>query len=847
MPFLAPIGAAIGGALTSFGTFLTGFAGSVFGKAVLGIGLNLAAQFLRRALTPKPAAAPSGTELETQFGGDRPRIVRCGRFGVAGHYTYANTGGPANRDLQQVYVISDFWTTALDRVWIDGLEVALGAEDPVKGRVVASGDYANLIWAKFHDGRQVAADAGLVASANPAARWTANHTLTGMSYVVVTLEYDQERLGSTVQMFFEGRGAPLYDWRRDTTVGGSGAHRWDDPATWEFSENPVLMDYAYRRGFAINGEIFCGMAMAEGDLPVSRWSVAANICDELFNGETRYRCAIGFDCSADHGDNVEAVMKACGGIVVHGVDGAWPLIGTDQVAVATLTDDDLIVGRPVRFQARRPANELVNSVAGTFPDPGNQWSPTGYERATDAATVAIDRRSKDVAIDFETVPYPRQAAQLAAIYFSENRFEASAAITVRPRWQVLEPGDWIVWQSERYGTRTYMVTDMALASLQGDGPRNVALSLQERGGAIYDSVGVVTLPLVPPPNAEPVRQQEMFDFTVVPSQMVGDRGQVAAAIRASWSAPIDPDITGTVIEYRVKAGPADIFEVGVPRSRTVALLTTGVVSNTVYEVRHRLVTDPPRPITPSSWVDVTTLDTPASDVTVRLGNLEPDVRDWMRHTQAQLDQAAQWIALEAGQASIDVAENFVERTGIRRTANDAVARITTEEQVRASEGAALAQRITVAETSIGDVSTQVSSVDQARIDGDAALARQISQVAAGIGDSLAGGLISIRASASPTGGAQAQIDFVVRATAGGTDTQTALSLRAYSDGTSDILMQAGRVIMTDGAAETLPFLFQSGELVLQLANIGTITTGLIQSANGKHTYNVATGEMAWFN
>ena len=893
MGFLAAIGTAIGGAITGFGSFIGGL--GVVGKAVVGIGLNLAANALVGSIARGRAQRPppSGVELDVQYGGDRPRIVRCGRFGVAGHLIYANSSGPANRDLQQVFVLSDFRTTNLDKVWIDGEPVTLGAFDAIKGHVVDSGEYAGLIWIRHYDGRQLDADPGLVAAANPAGRWTADHRLSGISYIVVTMQFDQERLGNVPQFFFEGKGAPLYDFRKDSTVGGSGPHRWDDPATWEFSENPVLMDYAYRRGFTVNGDLFCGMDMAESDLPVSRWALAANICDEHFNGETRYRCAVGFDAGpdAEHGDNIDAVMKACGGMVVHGVDGAWPLIGTDQITVATLTDDDLIVGQPVRFQARRPSNELVNSVSGTFPNPDNQWSPTGYERATDAATVAIDRRSKDVAIDFETVPYAKQAAQLAAIYFSENRFEANATITARPRWQVLEPGDWIVWQSARYGTRSYMVTDMALASLHSDGPRNVALSLQERAGAIYDSVGVVTPPLVAPPNAEPVRQQELLDFIVVPTQMVGDRGQVAAAIRASWSAPLDPDITGAVIEYRIKAGLGEIMSQAVPRERTVARLTDGVVSATAYQVRHRLVTDPPRPVSPSAWVDVITPDAPLTDVRVALSSLDPTVRAWIdEQLSARFETHAQWIA-ELGAAVAERAlEDVVHRREVTREVGRETgavrARLVDEQALRAREDEALASRISITEASTGTnaaaitenrlaqvagddalaqsvgvvqvevdaVQASVVSADQARIAGDDALGQSLASVQAsvtGLEGEVAGisasGLIAISANASPTGGAQSQVDIATRAVAGGPVSQAAMSLRAQAGGVSEALFQADRMIFTDGINETPAILFHNGAAYLAVANIGLVTAGFIQSPNGRFTADLNTGELVWYN
>ena len=147
-----------------------------------------------------------------------------------------------------------------------------------------------------------AADPGLVANARPASRWTSRAVGTGVCYAVVTALYDRQNFTSAPRMFFELRGSRLYDWRKDETAGGSGNHRWNDPSTWSFTENPVVIEYNYRRGLSVSGDDFCGMFMPAGDLPLDKWTLAANICDEDAGGEPRYRASILIDSGDDHGD-----------------------------------------------------------------------------------------------------------------------------------------------------------------------------------------------------------------------------------------------------------------------------------------------------------------------------------------------------------------------------------------------------------------------------------------------------------------------------------------------------------------------------------------------------------------
>src|SRR5690606_25756702 len=126
---------------------------------------------------------------------------------------------------------------------------------------------------------------------------------------------------------------------------------------------------------------------------------------------------------------------SCGGMVVDGVEGSWPIVGSDQPSVATLTDDDLVDGAPVRFRKTRSMGEVVNSISGNYPEPEEFWGVAGYERQLSDTGLVLDRRTRDLGMDFPQVSLKRQAEALAHIYLEESRLEATATITVRARWQ----------------------------------------------------------------------------------------------------------------------------------------------------------------------------------------------------------------------------------------------------------------------------------------------------------------------------------------------------------------------------------------------------------------------------
>lgn len=833
MPFIAPIIGAVGAAIGAVGTFITGL--GIVGQALVGIGLSVAAGYIQKEMAGKPEKQPGGVQFERQYGGAVPRQVACGLVGIAGHDTYVNTFGPANGILQQIYTLSDFPCHGLSRVSINGQWVTLGPVGEDGMQKVTSGEYADLIRVQFVDGTQTAALATLVASANPAGRWTVDHIGAGVAYVYIALAY-MEPLTSFPDFFFEFYGARLYDWRKDSTAGGSGPHRWGNYATYEFTENPIVIEYNYRRGLAWNDDLFCGMGMPAADLPLAKYTAAANICDETTDYGARYRCSIMLDCEAQHGENIAALQLSCGAKTVDGVDGSWPLVGHDQAAVATITDDDLISTAPCRWRARRSMSDLVNSVAGNFPDPDQLWSLIGYETQTSGALVTVDRRTRDIAIDFPMVRSKDQAAQLAGIYLEENRYEATAEIVLRPRWQVLEPGDWIVWNSARYGNRTYMVTGTSLASLDADGPRNVSVTLQEVNGAIYD--GITAPPIVVPyPPGAPQYLAEVQSFNLTAISLQGSDGRLLPGIRASWESITDVTVTSVDIQYYPTAQPAAVITKTVPASQTVIILAEGLVSNTEYTVRTRLRTDPPRV---TAWT---------SGETVMTDNITDELAEFV-----------DWLAEEVGrQVGAVVAETDRLSEMIAELAAEQDAQNWIDKQEWGFQLKAGSDRITASYTEAITVATGP----------DSALAIAITDLQAQVDDFEANLSVKWVTSASLPAGAMAAYQVVAKASSSIDTAAASMMIAAYSDGAggaySVVRFDADRFIVvnrSNGVTKS-PFTISGGTIFIQgdmyldgsitaqkmsvgtlssiVANVGELTAGVIRSADNTVNFNLNTG------
>ncbi|OKP79760.1 hypothetical protein BTE77_06630 [Ensifer adhaerens] len=127
-----------------------------------------------------------------------------------------------------------------------------------------------------------------------------------------------------------GDGALLYDPRKDSTQGGSGAHRYDNPSTWEFSRNLALMRL-WHLCHPVGGK----MAYSEMYLP--DWINAANVCDQNVTNrsggtEKRYHGGFWFRASNDPIEVGRIMDEAAEMVVYERADGTIGVHAGEYVA-----------------------------------------------------------------------------------------------------------------------------------------------------------------------------------------------------------------------------------------------------------------------------------------------------------------------------------------------------------------------------------------------------------------------------------------------------------------------------------------------------------------------------------
>lgn len=436
---IAGIGLAIVGAVT--GNFQLVFAGvALIGGALLG------------PKAPKRAAAAAQLQL-----GEQPRQAVLGRAAVAGTLVDAfNYGGKYLSDWEVLVIaLADHRCDALEGFFVDDTYVAFTGDGMVAG-------FNSQLQVFFRSGTWDQTVPSILTTNGPG--WTANDRGRGVCYVVVAYKADASDAKNPVypsgrpRFRWVLRGLRCYQARKDSTVGGSGAHRRDNPATWEWTENLIDIRYNWVRGIyagdRVNepGMLLVGRGLSAIEAPPANVFARANLCDELVGGQRRYRIG-GVVASTEAFIEVESdFAAACAGVISQPEGSVEIDPGQAKAPVAHFTDADLLVGSTTRWSdfLGQQDEGWVNTVAARFVDPGQRWAVRGAPVRRDLADVIADGGPREAQPQLDMVTNAPQAQRIAEIIRRLGRLWGRGQVTLPPRFAFIEEGDWVTWQSNRY-------------------------------------------------------------------------------------------------------------------------------------------------------------------------------------------------------------------------------------------------------------------------------------------------------------------------------------------------------------------------------------------------------------
>lgn len=607
---------------TAVGTFLTG---TIAGRLLATVALSA----LQAALAPKPR--PPGIQTEvTTAGGTNPSTFILGTYATSGNavappMSHGSAGRTPNAYLTYVIDLGDVAGQTLRRIVVDGTYVAIGATATSDYGRPLLGELEDYAWVTFRDGTQTTADATLMSkySGYPERPWASDMIGTGVPQAIVTFRYNTEKFTGLPELRFECGGIPVYDPRLDTSVGGSGAHRWATRSTWSASDNPMVLIYNILRGIPLPGLGVWGGGIEAADLPLAAWFAAMNECDvavSLAAGGTEPAFRAGYEVRVDQtpAEVIEALLAACNGQLAE-VGGVWkPRVGGPGLPVMFFSDDDIVVSRSQEFRPFPGFEDRFNGATASYPDPEALWETKEAPPLYNAVWEAEDGgRRLERALALPAAPYPAQVQRLMRADIAEARRFAEHSLVLPPDAAILEPLDAVSWTSTRNG---YTAKGFECFEVADDQTRLLqALVIRERDAADHVWTTDDELPWSVASTVTVLPEaQTLEDFAVAGHEIEDAAGNARRpAIRATWDGADQDGVDGVEIEVRLSGGAVVTTWTSPDVAIGEAILSAGLVDDEAYEVRGRPVIDSPADWT--AWLAVTT---PAT----RLGQIDLDGR-----------------------------------------------------------------------------------------------------------------------------------------------------------------------------------------------------------------------------
>lgn len=851
MAVFTGLATAIGGLLG--GTFLSGGIGAFLIKTAVGVGLNLIA----KSLAGKPEETPFSITGQIQSGGDIARSFIMGHTVTAGSLVYANTWGQSgkapNAYFTQVIALSDLPIAGIAQLFINGEAVTINTADTSYGEwgfpvteYQTPGDDGNNQWIKFHDGTQTTPDAfltGTVSSSdNP---WQSSRIGHGVAYAIVTSQINPELFTGFPSFKFELQGIKLYDISKDSTAGGVGAHRRDTPSTWggDGDDLPAVQIYNLLMGIQYGTSWFYGLqGLAPARLSAAHWIAQINKCRALIDGpagpEPTYLTGGEIVIGAQVSEAVEAILTGCQGRLSEAGGTYKIFLGAPDAPVYAFTDGDILSTEEQSFTPFFGLADTINGVNATYPEPAESWNMKAAPALENEDYEAEDGNRRLMAdIQLDLVYRPSQVQRLMRSALQEARRARRHTLTLGPAAWVLEPGDIILWNSERNGYENKMFRVDGVADHAN---LDVTIDITEVDPADYDwdqendYTPPVFVPIIPGRPAP----QPIVDWNAEPAVVLDNNGSPRRpAILLSWDGD-QVDVIGVEFEVRlatslvtVYQGRSDQPEVG------SILISQGLLPNTLYGVRGRYIPGTARPTEWSGWLPVTTPNVLLGSEDIYVDDIVDDVNEVIGGHLEWLAEGVHYSRDELDRLNGIVAEAGAKSSRSLRELRASVGAVTAgykeEILVVATDLQAAVIRIEEIDAEFGNAIAGITDTISVVVSDLEAVAEQVTVVEAQFGNVSANGLFRTTVEATEAG-ALSTIGISASATAGGVTTQAALFISAKTGGISTINLIADRLVISNpGESAQFPFIFQSGVLTMNAARVNNITAGMLQSSDSK--------------
>ncbi len=402
--------------------------------------------------------------------------------------------------------------------------------------------------------------------------WNSSSTFTGCAYYVPFWKLDDEVWESGIPQRLTAivEGCPLYDPRRDSTRGGSGAHRVNDQNTYAFRDgsveigrNPTLALLTYLLGWRINGKVVWGMGIPANRIDFDNFRTYANLCEErvaVQGGGTvqRYTADGIFSTTDSHETVINGLTAAMGSCKLTDRGGTYCIVGgyDDTAGPKIAFDaDDLVApangSSPYIWNPAPASRERFNIVRGRFANPDELYQLTDWGDPIEREPLA-DGIPRTMSVDLGAVSRAETCQRIAKqMLLREYLCPGMFAATFGPKAFAVEIGSVITLSlpAEGWNNKLFRVMEQAESH-----DLFFQMTLREEDPAIY-AWDREEKPL--PANIRP--QGYDASTTIIPANLgltsasySGANGVNVSEVHVTWT----PEYSGRVNGIQIQSRPA---------------------------------------------------------------------------------------------------------------------------------------------------------------------------------------------------------------------------------------------------------------------------------------------------
>lgn len=402
---IAGAAAAVGSAVTAVSGFFAGLGaiGTAVGNLALSLGLSYIASLLFRPDQPKP----SDGQVEVKQAVPS-RFWHYGRVKVSGPLAFYES---RNGALYKLVMLSTRPVDAIEHVFMNDVAVGIRSDGAVvSGSPTVGGSGEFYAYINQSTGAADQGPSGLLRFNFPDA-WTADHRLQGTAYIVgqfiaPAIEYFQSAYpNGEPSLAATLRGVQVYDPRNGTTY-------WSDNAAL------AVLDYlTHPDGY---------------DRPMSRINLQSFIdyawlCDDMVNGQRRYRIATTVDLTESRKDVLQRLLEACDASLYMSPNGQVSISGGRWEEPTVVIDADL--GHIITADFSPPgAMDRYNELVIQYREPSLGHVENEATPWEDPLDIAQSGQVISQNINLFQVPSQSQARRLAKIRMARDNADWTAEI-----------------------------------------------------------------------------------------------------------------------------------------------------------------------------------------------------------------------------------------------------------------------------------------------------------------------------------------------------------------------------------------------------------------------------------